>query len=117
MISHDLSNWNLQIFQKTLLSLRIGFDQFNYEDLSALIGSNLYRLYIDIYHEQSFINFTYLGNLIMSLTSKIKQFNCDYRGEQISLNDIKNAHRLFRNIQLIPSQCCDIIRLSCRDMI
>jgi hypothetical protein len=117
MISDDLSNWNLTLFQKTLLSLRIGFHQLNYDDLSVLIGSNLHRLYIDIYHQQPSINFNYLGNLFMSLTPKIKQFNCDYQGIQICLDEIKRAHRLFRNIQLIQSHSPDIIRLTCRDMI
>jgi hypothetical protein len=117
MISDDLSNWNLRIFKKTLSSLRIGFYQLNYDDLSVLIGSNLHRLYIDIYHEQPSINFTYLGTLIISLTSKLKQFDCEYRGIDVSLDDIQHSHRLFRNIQSLESHSYDIIRLSCRDMI
>ncbi len=117
MISDDLSNWNLSIFRKTLLSLRIGFRQLNYDDLCVLIGSQLHRLYIDIYSEQPSINFNYLGTLLMSLTIKLKQFNCDYRGLGISLDEIKHTHRLFRNIQSIESYSNDIIRLTCRNMI
>ena len=100
MISNDLSHWNVMIFKKTLLSLRIGFHQFNYDDLYVLIGPDLYRLHIDIYHEQPSINFSYLGCLIMSLTTKLKQFNFDYQGIGISIDDIKTAHTLFRNIPI-----------------
>jgi hypothetical protein len=117
MISDDVSNWNLSIFSKTLRSLRIGFHRLNYDDLCALISSYLRRLYIDIYDEQSSINYTYLGTLLISLTTNLKQFNCDYRGIEIPLNQIKCAHRLFQNIQLIESYPNDIIRLQCRNMI
>jgi hypothetical protein len=116
MISNDLSDWNLRIFKKTLRSLRIGFHRLNFNDLHALIGSNLSRLYIDIYDEQSPINYTYLGTLLISLTKNLKQFNCDYRGIEISLDQIKSSHRLFQNIQLIESYSNDIIRLQCRNM-
>jgi hypothetical protein len=117
MISDDLSIWNLIIFKKTLVSLRIGFCQLNYDDLCVLIGSNLCRLHIDIYHEQPTINFTYLGNLIMSLTKTLKQFNFDSRKIEMSLDEIKCSHRLFRNIELIESHSYDMISLRCRDMI
>ncbi|CAF0896930.1 unnamed protein product [Rotaria sp. Silwood1] len=117
MISNDSSNWNLEIFQNTLLSLRIGFDELNYDDLRILITPHLHRLHIEIYHEVAYINFSYLGTLIMSLTTKLKQFNCDYRASEISMNEIKTSHTLFRNIQSIKSNSYDTISLICRDMI
>jgi hypothetical protein len=117
MICDDSSQWNLTIFKKTLLSLRIGFYQLNYDDLQALIGSDLYRLHIDIYHEQPSINFTYLGTLIMSLTTVLKQFNFDYQGKGLSVDEIKTAHTLFQNIQSLETHSSDSISLICRDMI
>ena len=117
MISDDLSNWNLTIFRKTLLSLRIGFYQLNYDDICVLISPYLRRLHLDIYHEQPPINFVCLGTLIMSLTKNLKQFNCDYRGIEISIDGIRTAHRLFQNIQSIESHSYDTISLVCRDMI
>jgi len=117
MIPDDLSIWNLIIFKKTLVSLRIGFCQLNYDDLYVLIGSNLRRLHIDIYHEQPKINFTCLGNLIMSLTKTLKQFNFDSRKIEMSIDEIRRSHRLFRNIQSIESYSYDMISLRCRDMI
>ena len=97
--------------------MRIGFRQLNYDDLCVLIGPDLYRLHIDIDHEQPSINFAYLGSLIMSLTTKLKQFNFDYQGIGISINDIRTAHTLFRNIQSIETHLCDTLSLVCRDMI
>ena len=117
MISNDLSTWNLTIFEKTLLSLRIGFYQLNYDDLSVLIGSDLQRLHIEILHEQTSIDFSRLGYLLVSLTTKLKQFNCDYRAMEISIDAIKTTHTLFQNIQLIKSHSCDTTSLICRDMI
>ncbi len=116
MISHDLSNWNLTIFKKTLVSLRIGFHQLNYDDLYVLIGPDLNRLHIEIF-EQTSIDFARLGSLIVSLTTKLKQFNCDYRGTGICIHAIKAAHTLFQNIQSVKSHCCDITNLICRDMV
>jgi hypothetical protein len=116
MIDNDLSNWNTRIFDKTLRSLRIGFHRLNIDDLHPLIGSNLRRLYIDIYDEHSPINFTYLGTLLTSLTRNFKQFNCEYRGIEMPLDQIKSSHRLFENIQLIETYSNDIIRLQCQNI-
>ncbi|CAF3739509.1 unnamed protein product [Adineta steineri] len=116
MIANDLSNWNLSIFDKTLASLRIGFHYINYDDLYVLIGPCLHRLYLEIYHEQSSINFARLGALLTSLTTKLKQFNCDYRGANICIAEIKSAHSLFQNIQA-KSDSCDTHSVICEDII
>ncbi|CAF2546407.1 unnamed protein product [Rotaria sp. Silwood2] len=117
MIFNDSSNWNMEIFKKTLLSLRIGFNQLNYDDLCVLIAPHLYRLHIEMYHEELSLNFAHLGTLIVSLTTRLKQFNCDYRGMEIPIDEIKAAHTLFRNIQSIKSHSYDTISLICRDVI
>ena len=113
MISEDSSNWNLSILSKTLRSVRIGFHRVNYDDLCALISSDLSRLYLDIYDERSSINYRYLGTLLSFLTRNCKQFNCDYRGVEIPLDEIRHAHQFFHNIEFIESPSRDIVRLRC----
>ena len=117
MMAEDSSNWSFSIFDRTLRSLRIGFHRLDYDDLCALISPNLCRLYIDVYDRQSRINYAYLGTILRLLTRNFKQFNCDYRGTKIPLEEIKQTHHLFENIESIESYSCDIIRLQCRFLI
>jgi len=116
MISNDRSNWIIPVTVKNLVSLRIGFYRLIYEDLCALIGPYLCRLYLEVYDDPIPIDFSHLGALLISTSQKLKQFNCDYRGKTVNIYAIRTAHFLFRDIDLVNSLPNDTIKLICRNM-
>ncbi|UJR10724.1 hypothetical protein I4U23_014914 [Adineta vaga] len=116
MIPNDSSMWNTNIFEKTLLSLRIGFYQLNYDDLCVLIGPFLHQLHLEILCEQASIDFTLLGTVIMTFTKELRQFCCDYRGMNIPLDSIRTAHTMFQNIQFIQTHSYDTISFMCQKL-
>ena len=116
MISNDRSNLVMPVTVGNLISLRISFSRLIYEDLAALIGPYLSHLYLEVYDEHIFINFAYLGALLMSISQKLKRFNCDYRGHTVNINAIRATHFLFRNMQIVSSFSNDIIKLFSKNM-
>mgnify|MGYP006892784687 FL=1 len=111
LIANDSSNWNRNLFEINLQTLRIGFSQFHFDDLEILIGNELTRLHIDFNDEQSTMNFRLLGNLLTLFAPNLRRFYCDYRGQQISLENIRYEHNLFRNIEFIRTHSNDFVQL------
>ena len=116
MLSVDDTIWDVPLTVNNLMSLRIGFSRLVYTDLAPLIGPNLHRLYIEIYNRDIPIDFVYLGTLLLSIPQKLKQFNCNYRGQTPDINEIIAAHPLFKNMILAQSYSDDTVKLMCNNM-
>ncbi|UJR35084.1 hypothetical protein I4U23_027859 [Adineta vaga] len=112
----DDSTWKLPLNVNHLISLRIRFPILNYNDLSALLGSNLRYLYLDISSIDDPIDFVHIGSLIESNSSKLKQFNCDYQGNDLNMEEIRIAHTIFKNIISLESDVDEPIRLICKNI-
>ncbi|CAF0957474.1 unnamed protein product [Rotaria sordida] len=116
MLSDDHSNWITPINIKNLVSLRIGFSRLIYDDISYLIGPKLHRLYLDIYNKSISIDFANLAAFLISIPQKLKQFNCDYPGSSVNINEIRVIHPLFRNMEVVHGYSNNFIKLVCKNM-
>jgi hypothetical protein len=116
MLPDDNSIWNIPLTVKTLVSLRIGFPHLVHDDIPPLIGPNLHRLYLEIYNRNVPVDFVHLGSMLSSMPQKFEQFNCDYRGPTPNINEIRDAHPLFKNMTLVQSYSNDTVKLICNNM-
>lgn len=113
---NDFSNWSKPVMVENLVSLGVIFFRLTYDDLCYLIGPQLSRLYLQVQDNIIPIDFGYLATLLISLPQKLKQFNCDYQGKKVDINAIRNAHLLFKNMEIVHSYSFDTVKIVCKNM-
>ncbi|CAF1004571.1 unnamed protein product [Adineta ricciae] len=113
----DDSTWKYPLHIDHLTSLQFEFVSLNYNDVSALLRGNLRRLHLRIYRKDYPTDFPYLGALIASNAPELKQFECDYEEEdQVDINEIRNAHRIFKNCVLFRTEFDKSCKLICKNI-